>query len=270
MIESQEKHSPADMGRMHQDARSLRAAQCVPALVAVLESSPDNRVREAARVLAAWNFEVEADSAAAAIFNVFYSQWCKVVAQERFNAKSAELMTAGVQACAGRLLAADPAGWFAQGVRQSRIAEALVATLDLLTRRLGPHMAQWRWGELHRMPLRHVLSSRGDLGQLLDHGGAPVRGDMGTVCNTGSGGDWTALSGAGYRLIADFAVPSPKLLAVDGQSQSGHPGSPHYSDQFDDWNSGRYHEIPLLREAASAAAVTTLRLLPKSSSSGHG
>jgi acyl-homoserine lactone acylase PvdQ len=87
---------------------------------------------------------------------------------------------------------------------------------------------------------------------------------MGTVCNTGSGADWTALSGAGYRLIADFAATSPVLLAIDGQSQSGHPGSLHYRDQFDDWVSGRYHEIPLLREGAAASALSTLKILPLS------
>ena len=39
----------------------------------------------------------------------------------------------------------------------------------------------------HQLPLKHVLSNRGDLGQLLNHGGGPVKGDMITVCNTGSG-----------------------------------------------------------------------------------
>ena len=262
MIESQERHSPEDMGRMHQDARSLRAAQAVPALVAVIESCQDRRIREAARILAAWDFEVGPASIAAAIFNVFYAQWCKVVAQERFDPKSAELMAAGVQSCAGRLLAADAAGWFIRGDREPRIREAFEATLDLLTQRFGPDMSQWEWGQLHRLPLRHILSSRGDLGQLLDHGGTPVKGDMGTVCNTGSGPDWTATSGAGYRLIADFAAATPALLAVDGQSQSGHPGSSHYGDQLSDWISGRYHELPLRRDRAAASAVATLRILP--------
>jgi len=130
------------------------------------------------------------------------------------------------------------------------------------SRQARPDMGQWQWGKLHRLPLKHVLSSRGDLGQLLDHGGEPVSGDMMTVGNTGSGPDFTATSGAGYRLIADFSAAIPTLLAVDGQSQSGQPGSQHYGDQFTDWQNGRYHEIPLTREASESLSGQTLQLAP--------
>jgi acyl-homoserine lactone acylase PvdQ len=85
---------------------------------------------------------------------------------------------------------------------------------------------------------------------------------MVTVCNTGSAADFTAASGAGYRLIADISAAIPTLLAIDGQSQSGHPGSPHYRDQFSDWNSGRYHEIPLNREPVNTTIRPTLQLTP--------
>lgn len=259
MLEAQSKHTAADMGRMHQDARSLRAAQFVPPLVAALKTSQDRRIREAASLLEKWDFEVTTDSIPASLFNVFYSHWCKVVSAEWFDRESAELMAHGVQSCAGRLLVGDAVGWFSRGDRVARILAAFAAALDELECKFGHDMAAWGWGRLHRLPLRHVLSSRGDLGQLLDHGGEPVRGDMGTVCNTGCGVDFTATSGAGYRLIADFSTPIPSLLAVDGQGQSGHPGSPHYRDQFADWQSGRYHEIFLHREAA---AGTTLEILP--------
>jgi penicillin amidase len=136
------------------------------------------------------------------------------------------------------------------------------AALDVLAASLGSDMSQWTWGRLHVMPLRHVLSARGDLGQLLDHGGAAVRGDMTTVCNTGGGPDWSATTGAGYRLSADLAAQPPKLLAVDAQSQSGHPGSPHYADQLGTWLSGGYHEIPLDRAEAERTTVAALVLSP--------
>lgn len=259
MIEGQPKHSAEDMGRMHQDAKSLRAAECVPPLVAVLRTSADERICSAAKLLEKWDFEVSADSVPAALFNVFYSRWCKVVAAEQFSGPAAELMAQGVQACASRLLSADPAGWFKNSNRESRILAAFAATLDELAGKLGPDVGDWHWGRLHRMPLRHVLSSRGELSQLLDHGGEAVRGDMVTVCNTGSGADFSATSGAGYRLVADFSISRPTLLAIDGQSQSGHPGSRHYSDQFDDWQAGRYHEIPLHRQPQPGRDLLTLK-----------
>ena len=111
--------------------------------------------------------------------------------------------------------------------------------------------------------MRSQAEPGNEKGQLLDHGGAGVRGDMTTVCNTGGGPDWSATTGAGYRLIADLSITPPKLLAVDAQSQSGHPGSPHYGDQFDTWLAAGYHEIPLDRAEASASTCPELILHPE-------
>ena len=51
MIESQPKHTAVDMARMQQDAKSLRAEKCVPALLKVLQSSGDERILAAAKFL---------------------------------------------------------------------------------------------------------------------------------------------------------------------------------------------------------------------------
>jgi penicillin amidase len=123
-------------------------------------------------------------------------------------------------------------------------------------------MSQWTWGSLHTIPLRHVLSGRGDLASMLDHGGVPVKGDAGTVCNTGLGGSYEARAGANYRMIADMTMSPPGLWAVDCESSSGHPGSPHYGDQLCDWIEGRYHWLPLDRDEASKAAVVRMTLNP--------
>jgi penicillin amidase len=262
MIEGQENLAPDDIRDMHQDSLNLRAASAVPHLVDLLKSDDDLRIREAIEHLQSWNFHAEPESVATAIFNVFYTHWARTVANERFDAETAELLAKGCEGFSARLLEADAVGWFATGDRETKIRTAFQVALDDLANRFGNEMSEWKWGRLHVMPLKHVLSSRGELGQLLDHGGSPVRGDMTTVCNTGSGPEWTAATGAGYRLIADLSVNPPVLNAVDAQSQSGHPGSPHYSDQFEDWGSGRYHTIPLDAEEAAKVAAATLTLQP--------
>src|SRR5262249_22673906 len=158
--------------------------------------------------------------------------WVRLVAVERFPKEVAPLLTGGCSGLAAALLAGeDRAGWFAAGRREAAIHEAMTATLERLTERLGPDFTQWTWGRGHVLPFRHYLSGRGDLDQLLDHGGAPVQGNAHTVCNTGLGSQYEARAGAGYRLIADLSTSPPGLWAVDGQSQSGHPGSAHYADQ---------------------------------------
>jgi acyl-homoserine lactone acylase PvdQ len=65
-----------------------------------------------------------------------------------------------------------------------------------------------------------------------------------------------------YRLIADMSTSPPGLWAIDVQSQSGHPGSPHYGDQLDEWLGGRYHYLPLDRHASAESAISRFTLKP--------
>ena len=126
--------------------------------------------------------------------------------------------------------------------------------------RAGPGLVDL--GRLHQIQLRHVLSGRGDLGELLDRGGLPVKGDGVTVCNTGYDPNYLAPMGANYRMVADRWPHPPGLWAVDAQGQSGHPGSPHYGDQLTEWISGRYRYLPLDRGEVARAIGSTLKLDP--------
>jgi penicillin amidase len=119
-------------------------------------------------------------------------------------------------------------------------------------------MERWTWGRLHTLVQKHFLSGRGDLGQLLDRSGVPVRGDHTTVCNTSPDADHAAALGASYRMVTDLADPRPGLWAVDVGSVSGHPGSPHYDDQIEDWVQGDFHYLPLDGYEKEVAATLTL------------
>lgn len=249
-----------DFRDMHQDTVSLRALACLPPLLAALSDMTDPHVQAAVKHLRTWDGRVEADLVAPTLFNVFFTFWSKAVADVHFEGAVAELLAKQAEGIASRLLADDVHSWFPDGQRMPRIRRVFSDTLAYLTRRLGPDVSAWQWGRLHRLPLKHVLSNRGDLAQLLNHGGGPVKGDMNTVCNTGSDPDWLSTTGAGYRLIANLATSC--LLAVDAQSQSGHPGSPHYSDQLADWNAGEYHVLPLNRDDLSELVVDRLQLCP--------
>ena len=264
MIESQlQKHGKFDAAifrDMQQDTLSLRAAACREALIAEIAAIEHPLVQEAVEHLQRWNGRIEPDLVAPTLFNVFFTFWTRTVALARFDAATAELMVKQAEALANRLLVGDPHGWFAPSERGNAIRQTFTETLKYLFERLGPKLAEWQWGRLHRLDLKHVLSTRGDLAQLLDHGGIAVRGDTNTVCNTGTGGDWQAISGAGYRLIADLSEPF--LRAIDAPSQSGQPGTPHYSDQLDRWQRGEYHEVSLNEAGAEKIALYRLELMP--------
>ena len=262
LIESKDKLSADDVASMQQDAKSLRAETCAPRLVSALEAVEDERIRSVLARLRSWDHVMEPDSVAASIFEVFFSHWMSRVARERFRGGEAELLGRASAGLASALLARDEAGWFADGARAGAIIEAVNAALHEIESRLGPEMNDWTWGSLHKVELRHVLSGRGDLGELLDRGGLPVRGNGVTVCNTGFDPNWGAELGANYRLICDLGASPPALCAIDAQGTSGHPGSAHYCDQLAEWIEGRYHRLPLDRVQAKESARTHLRLEP--------
>jgi penicillin amidase len=259
MIEDRPKHSRDDCAAMHQDALSIRAVKCLPGLLAALQSSTDHQVQKAARLLYGWDGRMEPESTAAMVFEVFFARWTESVARERFEGEMASFLTGAASGLASALLREDVFGWLAPGRRESAIQGAMAAALHWLTEHLGPDMYQWHWGKLHVLTLRHVLSGRGDLGQLLDHGGVPVKGNFATVCNTGIGANFEAPTGATYRLIADLSASPAGLWAVDSQSESGQPGSRHYGDQLETWREGKYHFLPL--DPAEAAKATQTRLM---------
>jgi penicillin amidase len=266
MIEAKEHLSFEDQKVMQQDVLSLRAKRCVGPLVEALKDLQAPRVAQCLAMLKRWDHRIEAGSVPAAVFNVFFARWTKAVVRERFSGDAVDLLTEGAAGLAAALLEEDRVGWFGPGRREAALAEAFVGALDWLTEKLGPDMQRWRWGRIHKMPLRHFLSGRGDLGELLDHGGVEVGGDGVTVASASPGAQFQARSGAGYRLIVDLGSAPPELWAVDGQSQSGHPGSPHYDDQLQDWLDGRYHRVTLDASAGRTIGHECLQLQPRAGS----
>jgi penicillin amidase len=262
MIESRERLSRTDFIAMQHDTLSLRAQRCLPHLLNVLKSSPRPLVAEAARHLQQWDGRMEVDRIGATLFDVFFAQWTRAVARQRFEGEAAELLADGAARLAAALLAEDTGGWFPPGRCEPAILAAMESALAWLTERLGADLTQWTWGRIHTLPLRHFLSGRGDLGALLDHGHRPIGGDSITVCNAGPDAEFAARTGAGYRLIADLSAAPAALWAVDAQGQSGHPGSPHYSDQLGVWIEGRYHFLLLDPAEAMRTAASELILEP--------
>ena len=243
-IESKKVWSREDTRRLQLDVFSGRASLGVSPLIAALEADADPRVQQAVSLLRGWNYHVRADSAAATVFNVFFTQWCKTVCRERMPVDVANFAALNAVGIASRLLGRDLVGWF-QRDRTEAMRETFRAVLDELTTKLGPDMATWTWGRMHVLAQPHFLSNRGDLGQLLDLTGAPCGGDNATVNAGTMDANFASMIGAGYRMVADMADADAGLWVSEVAGTSGHPGSPHYADQIEPWSAGELHYIPL-------------------------
>jgi penicillin amidase len=244
-IQGKPTWSPDDCRELQLDIYSRRAAAGLPPLLRDLQSDADPRVSQAVSLLRDWDLRVSGQSVPAALFNVFFQHWCQRVAHERLPADQASLAAGNAGGIAARLLHRDPHGWFSTTPRGQAIRSAFVSMLDDLTKRLGPDMKRWTWGNLHQLQQKHFLSGRGDLGTLLDLSGLPVGGDGVTVCANTFDAQYQAWLGAGYRMVADLADPQCGFHSVEVAGASGQAHSPHYADQIEPWNAGQLFYVAL-------------------------
>jgi penicillin amidase len=260
-LEGQQQWSPEETRHLQLDVRSGRAALCVPALVKLLAGEDDATLRRALTELEAWDCRVPTDSVAATLFNAFWVHWCRIVMAEHLPTGAAEFAAAIAGGLATTLLVGDDLGWFTRRDRRTAARAALMAALDDLGTRLGPDMESWQWGRLHTLVQKHFLSGIGDLGQLLDRSGVPVRGDVSVIASSTPDANYAAYLGASYRMVADLSDPKRGIWAVDVAGVSGHPGSPHYDDQIATWSAGGQHHVALA--ASEQGHVSMLVLEPQ-------
>lgn len=127
------------------------------------------------------------------------------------------------------------------------VSGALSEALADLTRKLGPDIAAWRWGDAHQAVFEHRVWGHVPLvGDLLERRAATGGGDY--TINRGSWtvGDDPAFRhghGASLRVIYDLAdLDRSRFVAALGPS--GNPFSPFYDSWQDDWARGSSFTIP--------------------------
>jgi penicillin amidase len=271
MITERETHTRETFAAMQTDTVLLPAAEIVPHLAAV--EPRDDRQKEAIALLGEWNQHVAADSAAAALYEV----WCHHIARSVLRPLLGdELFThfygrrqwtnAFQYQVLPNLLAYPTARWFGRNgarARDEALRGALDAALDELTARLGEDMTEWRWGALHRARFAGRLAMIQDLAELFTAGEVEMGGDEQTVLQGKYEPGWSydAVVIPSWRQILD---PSDWDASVGTHpvGQSGHPASPHFADLLEYWSKGEHHPMPFTRAAVDAAAESRMLLSP--------
>jgi len=254
-----------DMQRLQNDLVSIPARR----VVAVLRSlkSNDAGAQAALRLLAAWNAEVRPDSAAAALFEVWWSRHLG----EAF--KTALLGKAGANTMGapdtGVLLEAleRPAARFGMNATARRdrvVLDSLSAAWADMVRLQGSDPARWAWGRTQFSYFMHPMSQAVDAATRakLDVGPLPRGGSSYTVNQSGyHPANFWQINGASFRVVIDVGGWD-NSRAMNTPGQSGDPDSPHYRDLAQDWAMGSYFPLLYTRKAVDAATEKTIELVP--------
>lgn len=254
-----------DMERLQNDVVSLTARRVV-ALLKPLSSS-DTRTKAALRLLRNWDGEEGRDSAAAALFEVWWSRHLGAAFKHAvLPAKAAQAIETPH---ASALLAAleRPAAHF--GADAARKRDALLrSSLALAWRDMealqGGDPAHWQWGRLQSTVFTHPLTpvldaasrSRVNVGPFA-RGGGPFTVNV-SPYNAGS---FRQLHGASFRMVIDVGNWD-NSRAINTPGQSGDPASKHYRDLAASWADGKYFLLLYSRTAVEAAADQVIELVP--------
>ncbi len=270
LLEGREDLTLDDLAAIQLDDHNTNAATLVPYLLAL--DGDDPRVGTIQGLLATWDLQDHADSAAAAAFN---ATWRAVLALTFHD----ELPDWAWPSGGGRWwegvrgLLDDPTSpwWHDESLpeRQTRddvLLAAMEQAHDELSSLLGSDPAAWRWGAIHTLTLTHGsfgTSGIGPVERLFNRG--PLEASGGTdIVNANA---WYAPDG--YEVVW---VPSMRMLMdlsdldagrwIHLTGQSGRPFHRHYTDQAERWRDGGYAPMPFTPAATAAAAERTLTLRP--------
>ena len=291
----------ADFERLQHDELSVVARAVCGALrqaVAALPgrgagASVPSDAGRAARMLSEWDGVLGADSAAAALYEIWLPKLTGAFAEALVPA--ADRSRAGAALSTDRLLAllvdagllADSPALVRSWVDGSclprkdsgRQRAAHPATrhmaLRLLTGstladawqeatvRMGPDPKQWAWGTIHHASLEHPLAFTPARKQVLNLPEVPRGGDGTTPNATGNGPRQT--SGASYREVIDIA-DWDRSMTINVPGLSGQPESAHYGDLLPLWAAGQYYPMAFSRAAVEQYAASKMTLVPASRS----
>jgi penicillin amidase len=221
-----------------------------PILNAVAQKgSADPAEKEAARVLASWDFRMNRDSAGAAIFGLTWQSMMEeilmpLLGEDLFNAYVAHHALPD-RLIRSLLLAQDkklPGQKTVDELFSASFRKAVGHGKDLM----GPKLAEWRWGEIHKIQFHHPIAVRSRfLEALYDVGPMGVSGSFDTIAQSG----WSharpfyVQDSISLSQITDMTQP-PGLFCLTHMGASAHFFSSHYKDQISAWLAGRYFREP--------------------------
>lgn len=239
-----------DMAAVHADRVSI-PGRGFAHLLARIEPL-DEPSRQAKMHLSGWNGEMEREGTAATIYAVFREHLMREVMTPLLGPLTAEafgdeprgglMHMTRLRARLLKMIKEDDRTLLPTGMDwPSMMATALARAVAWLQKELGEDIEGWRWGRVHRtMPQHPLAATFPDLATLLNPPSVPVGGDGDTVQAA------SFIAAAGYavsstsvaRYVFDLADWNRSAWVIPLGS-SGHPGSPHYSDQAEAWGEGQ-------------------------------
>jgi penicillin G amidase len=261
------KFSIEDFERLQHDETSIVARELVPHLLNSLKRDSRTQMRDVYLLLKDWDYKLSADSAAAAIYEVWLQKLqtnfaSLVVPSQAKSLVSAPSLLRTIINALDRPYVPDGRPSNTKEMAAGLVlVDSLEQAITELQSKLGSDFKKWKWGDLHLAEFKHPLATDDARRTVFDLKSVPRGGDANTVNATG-GARFIQRAGASFREILDLG-DWDKSVAINVPGQSGQPESRHYGDLLPLWAKGEYFPLLFSRAQIEKHAADRLVLEPK-------
>jgi penicillin G amidase len=250
--------------RLQTDVVSLPAQR----LCRILQQLPSiGGPSQALEMLLGWNGELSAGSAAAALFEIWWSRHLRPSVIGRLTEDiTARLVVAQGDITSILSILEKPDARLGEEpytVRDNILSTSLADAFADCSRLMGDDVRRWAWGDIHQVHYRHSLSGivSGE-GPPLNVGPLPQGGSSSTPMQTSYlPAHLQVTVNASVRIVLDVGDWDNSLW-INSPGQSGDPFSSHYCDLAPLWAAGEYAPLLYSREAVATRIMTRVSLVP--------
>jgi penicillin amidase len=269
MLEEKEKYSVDDFIRIQLDQKSGMATHFKPQLLKALQSHDglSELQQKCMQLLESWDGTMNKNGPEAAIFETFYIQLRKNLFSDELGMglfKDLDSVPSITRTAIYRILERNESAWAddISTTEKESLADIYVRSfqgaVDDLRNKFGEDPAQWEWGDLLQLTLKHPLSGVRILDRVfsLNRGPYKVGGSFHTVSpyHYSSSDPSQIYKGSSHRHIFTFDNWDESLTVIP-TGNSGIPAGRHYCDQTKMYIEGDYHKDLFSREAVESNAL---------------
>lgn len=254
LLASKSRFDLSDFKAMQLDNQRPQALALIQDALPLLEHqllrsdlrAPAQRARE---LLADWDGQFRHDSAAASIYQRFQDALMEALfADELGDQYSYFRQTLMAEKSLSWLYWTPASVWWdnrlqpSRDGRQAAIEHAWISTIEGLTAQLGIQPERWYWSRLTSLQHQHALHERLRFAGIFAVDAVSVDGGRETLNNMSfplGESQYAVKAGPSTRRLIDLADLN-STLGSNPLGQSGNPFDPHFDNQVELYNSGRY------------------------------
>ncbi|MBW6500435.1 MAG: penicillin acylase family protein [Bacteroidales bacterium] len=273
MIEGKDMLCQEDFRRMVNDQHSVFASLLVPHILKLSERADDlNRTeRDALEILSGWDYNMNKDLVAPAIFEHFRKSYKKNLLADELGELYDRLYYMTGEYYLYKLLVNGPDEWVdnintpEKETPDDIIMQSFKESIAELAQNYGKHIDRWKWGKIHELTFTHPLGTVKILDFLfkLNSRRFGVGGSDHTVSPYFSfESEFKVGNGASVRHVLNTA-DWDESESVIPCGISGVPGSEFYLSQAEAYIEGKFYKDLFSENAVRSSAKYTLRLIPE-------